>query len=185
VLSHQQHAQQKKSACPGRRRHVARVNNVATTCSTTCVSTCCASLLCRRVFVVAEEYVEVVTAAANRTCRTLTDDLRLLSDGSEPRCQIVNTLRDDLVAAMLHSDQVDIHKTVERSHNSQCVINYRPWCLVHFAQNMHQTSITDKNRKKIKLLYSSATVIRLGFLKNSQFFSQETVSLSCISSQFD
>jgi len=113
----------KKSACPGRRRHVARVNNVATTCSTTCVSTCCASLLCRRVFVVAEEYVEVVTAAANRTCRTLTDDLRLLSDGSEPRCQIVNTLRDDLVAAMLHSDQVDIHKTVERSHNTLSMCN--------------------------------------------------------------
>jgi len=63
---------------------------------------------------VVEEYVELLTAAANRTCRTLTADLRLLSVGDVPLCGTVTALRDDLVASLLGSRQVDTHKSVTK-----------------------------------------------------------------------
>jgi len=61
-----------------------------------------------------EEYVELLTAAGNRTCQMLTDDLRLLSVATVPLCQTVDSLRDDLIAALLGLREVDLHKTVMR-----------------------------------------------------------------------
>ena len=51
-------------------------------------------------------------AAGNRTCETLANDLRLLSPGSVPVCQTVNTLFDVLLAGLLGSSEVDIQKSV-------------------------------------------------------------------------
>jgi len=60
----------------------------------------------------AGEYVDLLTTAENRTCRTLTDDLRLLPVGNVPVCETVTTLYDDLRAGLLGSGEVDIQKSV-------------------------------------------------------------------------
>lgn len=66
------------------------------------------------VSVCAEEYVDLLAAAANRTWRTLTDDLRLLTVGTAPVQQTVAALYDDLTAELLGSRQVDVRKSVTR-----------------------------------------------------------------------
>ena len=62
----------------------------------------------------AGEYVDLLSTAENRTCRTLTNHLRLLPLGSVPVCQTVTALFDDLRSRLLASRQVDVHKSVTR-----------------------------------------------------------------------
>ena len=62
----------------------------------------------------ADEYVDLLAIAENRTCRTLTNHLRLLPVGSLPVCKTVATLFDDLRAGLLASREVDIYKSVMR-----------------------------------------------------------------------
>ena len=70
-------------------------------------------LLC--VWRCSEQYIDLLTTAENRTCATLTDDLRLIPvTTTVPVCRTVTTLYGDLRAELLGSRQVDISKSVTR-----------------------------------------------------------------------
>ena len=73
----------------------------------------------------AEEYVDLLTTAENRTCQTLTNHLRLLPVGGIPVCRTVSTLYDDLQATLLATREVDIRKSVTRFFDELFALVFR------------------------------------------------------------
>ena len=67
------------------------------------------------VWLCSEQYADLLKTTENRTCATLTNDLRLIPvTTAVPVCRTVTTLYNDLRAELLGSRQVDIPKSVTR-----------------------------------------------------------------------